>query len=395
MEPEFFLPILPTLLINGSYGIGTGWSTFVPPHDPLHVAEYVKRLVRGESVEKTQLVYPPKGHVDGDILPNTLLKPWVKGSHGAIDRVSDGRGVTYRSFGHANRIDRTTIEVRELPYGMWTDDYKKFLIRLCEKGAIRDFAENHTHTSVHFTISGSAEQIDAVCGTQELEASVATAAPAKRKRKSKKSKKIFDLSSADSLGEFQHNHHDSPLLYKRMRLQKPMSMRNMHAFDSTGRITHYKTAEEICAEHFDVRLQGYTARRASLEGKYNAEVATSSNKSRFVKALLSGELEVMVGPGRQAASQAELVQDLLTRGYATADALKSITDPGAASSGANNFSYLLDMPIASLTEERVVALDRASEEATLRLKKLVQSSERDLWMNDLDAFTTAYVNKGK
>jgi len=53
------------------------------------------------------------------------------------------------------------------------------------------------------------------------------------------------------------------------------------------------------------------------------------------------------------------------------------------------------MPIASLTEERVVALDKASDEATLRLKKLVQSSERDLWMNDLDAFAAAYVNKGK
>jgi len=396
VEPEHFLPILPTLLINGTYGIGTGWSTFVPPHDPMRVADYVKRLVRGESVDRTQLVYPPKGHVDGDILPSGLLKPWIKGSHGAIDRVPDGRGVTYRSYGHVNRLDRTTLEVRELPYGMWTDDYKKFLIRLCEKGDIKDFSENHTHTSVHFTISGSAGQMDALCGTEELESS---AAPPKA-RKGRKAKKIFDLSSADLQGELQHNHHENPFLYKKMRLHKPMSMRNMHAFDSNGRIKHYYTSEEICEEHFDIRYKGYTARRASLERQYNAEVAISSNKSRFVKALLSGNLEVMVGPGRQAASQAELVQDLVTRGYATADALRRISDPittaigSGSGSGVSSFSYLLDMPIASLTEERVVALDKAASEAAVRLEKLVKSSEQDLWMRDLDAFTTAYA-KGK
>ena len=34
VEPAYYLPILPMLLVNGSYGIGTGWSSFVPQHDP-------------------------------------------------------------------------------------------------------------------------------------------------------------------------------------------------------------------------------------------------------------------------------------------------------------------------------------------------------------------------
>lgn len=30
VEPRYYLPIIPMVLINGAEGIGTGWSTFVP-----------------------------------------------------------------------------------------------------------------------------------------------------------------------------------------------------------------------------------------------------------------------------------------------------------------------------------------------------------------------------
>ena len=48
VEPHHFAPVLPNLLINGSYGIGTGWSCYVPPHDPVGLADYYMRRLRGE-----------------------------------------------------------------------------------------------------------------------------------------------------------------------------------------------------------------------------------------------------------------------------------------------------------------------------------------------------------
>ena len=396
------MPILPTLLVNGTYGIGTGWSTFVPPHDPLVVADHVQRLVRGESVEKTPLVYPTKG-ISADVTPATL-KPWVRGSHGSIERVADSRGVTYRSYGFASRPDRTTLEVRELPYGTWTDEYKKYLIRLCEKDEIKDFSENHSHNGVFFTITGSAQQIDALYGGDESDEIDGIEANAKRtKRRSKRTK------DADSEGtgwdELRHNHRQYPHLYKKMKLQRPLSMRNMHAFDSTGRIKHYLAPEDICEDHFPVRLAAYTARKEVLERRYRVEVETSSNKSRFVRALLSGELKMLAGPGRQASSQGELVRELMSRGYASSESLQRMSlaasnsaalviaspaDLATNSYTSNSYSYLLDMPIASLTEDRVHALEKSAAESRARLKTLTQSSNRDLWMHDLDAFVAAY-----
>lgn len=45
------MPIIPMVLINGSEGIGTGWSTFVPNYNPRDIIANVKRLLNDEPME--------------------------------------------------------------------------------------------------------------------------------------------------------------------------------------------------------------------------------------------------------------------------------------------------------------------------------------------------------
>jgi hypothetical protein len=42
IEPVWYMPILPMVLVNGAEGIGTGWSTFVPNYSPRDIAENLK-----------------------------------------------------------------------------------------------------------------------------------------------------------------------------------------------------------------------------------------------------------------------------------------------------------------------------------------------------------------
>ena len=42
------MPVVPFVLLNGCEGIGTGWSTFVPPYHPREVVENVRRYLAGE-----------------------------------------------------------------------------------------------------------------------------------------------------------------------------------------------------------------------------------------------------------------------------------------------------------------------------------------------------------
>lgn len=51
IEPEFYMPVIPMILVNGTDGIGTGWSTSVPNFDPRAIIANLRRLIAGEEVE--------------------------------------------------------------------------------------------------------------------------------------------------------------------------------------------------------------------------------------------------------------------------------------------------------------------------------------------------------
>ena len=72
IEPEYYCPIIPLLLVNGCQGIGTGWSTYIPQHDPLDVLNYI----RAKLDEKKRL---------------PTIKPWVKDFKGDMT-IDNSRG---------------------------------------------------------------------------------------------------------------------------------------------------------------------------------------------------------------------------------------------------------------------------------------------------------------
>ena len=41
VEPEFYLPIIPMVLVNGTCGIGSGWSTTIPQYNPRDLAKHI------------------------------------------------------------------------------------------------------------------------------------------------------------------------------------------------------------------------------------------------------------------------------------------------------------------------------------------------------------------
>ena len=72
IEPTYYLPILPVSLINGAEGIGTGWSTFIPGHNPRDIVANLKRMMDGEEYVK--------------------MHPWFKGFKGEITDQENGKG---------------------------------------------------------------------------------------------------------------------------------------------------------------------------------------------------------------------------------------------------------------------------------------------------------------
>ena len=130
IEPEFYMPTLPMVLVNGTEGIGTGFSCYVPPFNPRDIKENIKEILRGE-----------------EPVP---MKPWFRGFKGKVFRDEGGLWVSEGIW----RDTGSRLKVTELPPGRWTQDYKEYLDTLVEKKVITNYTNNSTTEDVDFEIFG-------------------------------------------------------------------------------------------------------------------------------------------------------------------------------------------------------------------------------------------------
>ena len=128
IEPEYYMPTLPMVLVNGSEGIGTGFSCYVPPFNPEDIKANILSATRGQGMNK--------------------MTPWFRGFKGTIQKQDDDSWVTRGVWTTIGK----TIRVSELPPGRWTQDYKEHLDTLVEKKIIGSFTNNSTTENVDFVI---------------------------------------------------------------------------------------------------------------------------------------------------------------------------------------------------------------------------------------------------
>lgn len=96
------------VLVNGSEGIGTGWSSYVPNYNPLDIIANIRHMLNDEPVEPMQ--------------------PWYKGFIGSIEKTATKEACcTYTVSGIIEEVDDTTLRITELPIRKWTQDYKEYL----------------------------------------------------------------------------------------------------------------------------------------------------------------------------------------------------------------------------------------------------------------------------
>jgi len=135
IEPEYFVPILPTILLNGSVGIGTGWSCNVPCFNPIEVAEAVKSwIAKRKSIPYNKI----------------SLKPWYRGFKGVFEKETEKR---YMCKGIIEIVDGKTCVITEIPIGMSIVKLRDILSELVEKKEIKNFVDHSGADTPNFTIT--------------------------------------------------------------------------------------------------------------------------------------------------------------------------------------------------------------------------------------------------
>ena len=230
IEPEWYMPILPMVLVNGAEGIGTGWSTKVPNYNPRELVKNIKKMLNGE-----------------DCKP---MKPWFKNYRGTIEPLDHQR---YVVNGEIASLSDTKMEITELPIRTWTSSYKEMLEGMVsgtekQPAVIKDYKDYTTDTTVKFIVEMKEEDM--------------------RKMETSKGPHTF------------------------FKLQSTMSTTSMVLFDSFGVLRRYETPEEIMKEFYDLRLKMYEKRKKYMEGSLGADACKLSNQARFILEKCDGTLKI-------------------------------------------------------------------------------------------------------
>jgi len=126
VEPEWYAPVLPMLLVNGSRGIGTGYSTFIPSFNPTELkSAIVEWLEKGTGLDRE-------------------FAPWTRGFKGKISKIDKQDYLVEGVW----KTDGDTVTITELPIGTWTSDFRETLDKLCTDGIIKDYTDTSTDTDV-------------------------------------------------------------------------------------------------------------------------------------------------------------------------------------------------------------------------------------------------------
>jgi len=281
VEPIFYAPIIPMILINGSKGIGTGFSTDIMSYDPLQVIGYLKSKLSSE-------VY------------NLDFVPYYEGFQGTIEKISDFK---FLIKGRYEKVAPDKIRVTELPVGYWTENFKEHLESLIEPGQdkegkkiiaiVKDYDDMSKDTNVDFTITLQKGKIE------ELEAT-----------------------SAD------HNCNGIEKLFK---LYTTNTNTNMHLFDANDKLKKYEKVQEIIDDYFETRLQMYQTRKDYMVNALEKELVLLSNKAKYIRENLDGTIDLRKKKREQVVQMLEakgynLIEDDTEYKYLTKMPMDSVTD---------------------------------------------------------------------
>lgn len=243
VEPIYYAPIIPMVLVNGSKGIGTGFSTDIMCYNPADIISYIR------------------GSLNNTDKP--ILKPYYEGFNGTISQISDAKWLIKGCY---EVVSNKEVRVTELPVGSWTDDYKKYiedLIDGCGGDAkkktkkeiyIKDYTDMSTDVSVDITIVFAAGKI------AEL-----------------RDKSLDNGCNA---------------LEKLLKLYTTRTTTNMHMFDENEKLRKYETASEIADHYIGVRLNKYVERKEYQLENLEKEAKLISNKARFISEILKDTIDL-------------------------------------------------------------------------------------------------------
>jgi DNA topoisomerase-2 len=333
IEPEWFIPVIPMILVNGTKGIGTGFSTTVAKYSPIDIINNLLAMIDKKVGEIRE------------------LKPWYQGFKGTV--LSSNKPGSYLIYGRYQVVDEITVRVTELPVGTWTNDYKEFLESEIIKKNIVSYTSNNTDETVEFTIVFDEDKLKKIINKKEL--------------------------------------------YTKLKLVSRISTNNMWLYDPSGMIKKYSNPQDIINEFYQVRLSMYIKRKEWLIGKLTNELDILKYKMKFIKFVLDGKIVVFKQKRSVIIERLEELKfpKLATKQSSKVEITYTEDMELSESNSSKSYEYITSMPLFSLTEEKIDELQARLDEKEQELVTIQETSETDQWKLELNEVLEIYESWAK
>ena len=337
VEPKYYVPIIPMVLVNGMNGIGTGFSTSVPKYDIIDIIKNVKRKIMGKSY--------------------LSIAPSVNGFQGSIIKLDS---MNYLSKGNYKIINEESIKITELPIGKWTDDYKKFLDSLLpeikknkslenenhkkkkENKYIRDYLNNSTDKGIDFTI-------------------------------------YFEKGFLNSLQWDEDENIDGIEKFFKLTTTKGLSLKNIHLYNNKSQIKKYNSLNEIFDEFYIERYSLYEKRKKYQLDNLRNELIILESKQRFMNDVIYDNIIIYKR------KKSEIIQDLFKNQMPKVKNGKVIHEVSTElDENTTDYDYLIKMSLYLFTEDEIEKLEKQIQKIQGEYEELEKKTIEEIWISECD-----------
>ena len=345
IEPNYYIPIIPMILVNGGVGIGTGFSTNIPLYNPSNIIDSCLKICSEIESKKISVKNEEDLYQIYNIIDNLIIDdytPYYLGFNGKIEKNEKNM---YQSRGIYNWIDDTTMQITELPIGIWTEDYKEFLesLILSNQFNLKSFESHYTAKNVNFLLYFTPGSRTVHSNTSKFENN-------------------FKLVSTKSL-----------------------SINNIHLYSEKGSIKKYNNTSDIIKEWSKIRIYKYYLRKnyqvKNLENDHNI----LSSKIKFILDVISGKIKIMNVKLEVIANT--LVELKYQKIYKDSDNIIDDNENDLI----KGYNYLIRMPISQLTLDRKIILEKEVEDLKNKLDVLKSTYINHIWKSELELLNNKWI----
>lgn len=354
VEPKYYIPIIPMVLINGAVGIGTGYSTSVPLHNQYQIIDFLINMLQ------TNLEINDLGNsfnLTADKYNIDLYYPGFKGrftksdlgfnSHGVFEWIIPDNKGFFKSelkYPHKNKglkYDPCFLKISEIPISQigFTHMINKIkeLLGSKKETLLIDFKNN--------SVTGNDSQKE----------------------------KIELYLKFSNNGETTHDEFIKSI--KPIKEIETISLNNMYLFDEHIQIHKYETIYNILWQFVEMRYYYYKLRHKLILDKSYKEWKIMNNKAKFIKAvIIDNSIDIKTLSVKQLNDKLEEMKfDKID------DGTLSVTSGKACS-----YNYLIDMSIRWMTKEKYNELCKLKDQKKQFIIDFKQKPVDKLWIEDLE-----------